>query len=426
MSDIIEKNDVPEPSEASSVPAFGAKTTGAAAVEVPSAMPRRTLGQLLRTDLGFIPVALTLVVVVAYFAITTHGIFLYPVNLSNLVGQIATFGILGLGVIMVLLLGEIDLSIASVAVLCSVVMAVLSERHGAPAWVAILAALLTGAVIGFINGFFVGVLRVPSFIVTLAGSIGYAGLLLNLLAGQSTLIINNSFIIAIAGSAQSFLPDFLGVGLPALAVLLYAAGLVFSYVRRKRAGLRSMTLLRLVIQIALAAALVMGAVAVFQSYQGVPYSTAILFGLIALMWLIMTKTSFGRHVYAVGGNSEAARRAGINVVGIRIAAFTLCSTFAALGGIMLASRGTAVASQIDSTLLLNAIAAAVIGGVSLFGGRGSVWAIVLGALIIGSLVNGLALLNQGTDVSEMVEGVVLLIAVTVDALVRRAQMRTGR
>src|SRR6266446_518933 len=426
MSDIIEKNDAPEPSESSAVPAFGAKSTGAAAVEVPSYMPRRTLGQMLRGDLGFIPVLLTLILVVVYFSIASNGIFLRPQNLSNLVGQIATYGILGLGVTMVLLLGEIDLSIAAVAYLCAVVMAVLSERAGAPAWVAILAALLAGAVIGLINGFFVAVLRVPSFIVTLAGSIGYAGLLLNLLAGQSTLIINNSFIVAIAGSPQSFLPNILGVALPAIAVLLYAAGLIYTYVRRNRAGLRTSSLLWLVAKIAIAAVLVMGAVAVFQSYTGVPYSTAILFGLIALFWLIMTKTSFGRHVYAVGGNSEAARRAGINVVGIRVAAFTLCSTLAALGGVILASHGTAAASNIDSTLLLNAIAAAVIGGVSLFGGRGSVWAIVLGVLIIGSLVNGLALLNQGTDVSEMVEGVVLLIAVTADALVRRAQMRTGR
>ncbi len=426
MSDIIEKNDAPEPSESSAVPAFGAKSTGAAAVEVPSYMPRRTLGQMLRGDLGFIPVLLTLILVVVYFSIASNGIFLRPQNLSNLVGQIATYGILGLGVIMVLLLGEIDLSIAAVAYLCAVVMAVLSERAGAPAWVAILVALLAGAVIGLINGFFVAVLRVPSFIVTLAASIGYAGLLLNLLAGQATLIINNNFIVAIAGSARSFLPDYLGIGLPALAVLLYVAGLIVGYVRRKRAGLRTSSLLELVVRIVITALVVFAAVAVFESYQGVPYSTAILFGLITFFWLIMTKTSFGRHVYAVGGNSESARRAGINVVGIRVAAFTLCSTLAALGGVILASHGTAAASNIDSTLLLNAIAAAVIGGVSLFGGRGSVWAIVLGVLIIGSLVNGLALLNQGTDVSEMVEGVVLLIAVTVDALVRRAQMRTGR
>jgi len=395
-------------------------------VEAPAYMPRRTIGQLLRGELGFLPVLLTLLVIVVYFQIVTGGIFLNPQNISNLVGQIAYVGILGLGVIMVLLLGEIDLSIASVAVLCSVIMAVLSERQGAPAWVAILAALLAGAVIGLINGFFVAVLRVPSFIVTLAGSIGYAGLLLNMLHGQATLIITDSFIVAIAGSAESFLPNALGVGLPAIAVLLYAAGLIVSYVRRRRAGLKTSSLLWLVAKIVIAAALVMGVVAELQGYVGVPYSTAIFFGLIALFWLILTKTPFGRHIYAVGGNSEAARRAGINVVGIRIAAFTLCSTLAALGGIILASRGTAVASAVDSTLLLNAIAAAVIGGVSLFGGRGSAWAIVLGVLIIGSLVNGLALLSQGTDVSEMVEGAVLVIAVTADALVRRAQMRTGR
>src|SRR6266581_6781053 len=196
MSDIIEKNDTPEPSEASQVAAFGGQATEAAAVEVPSYMPRRTLGQLLRGDLGFIPVALTLLVVVIYFTITTKGLFLTPQNLTNLVGQIVTFGILGLGVIMVLLLGEIDLSIAAVSVFCSVIMAVLSERHGVPALVAILAGLLTGAVVGLINGFFVAVVRVPSFIVTLAASIFYSGLLLNMLGNQSTLIISNSLILA--------------------------------------------------------------------------------------------------------------------------------------------------------------------------------------------------------------------------------------
>src|SRR6266480_592476 len=426
MSDIIEKNDTPEPSESSQVAAFDGQATEAAAVEVPSYMPRRTLGQLLRGDLGFVPVLFTLIVVVIYFTIVTNGVFLHPENLSNLVGQIVTFGILGLGVTMVLLLGEIDLSIASVSVFCAVVMAVLSERHAVPALVAILAGLLVGAVVGLINGFFVAIVRVPSFIVTLAASIFYSGLLLNLLAGQSTLIISNSFIVAIAGSSQSFLPDYLGVGLPLIAVLLYAISLIVSYVRRKRAGLRTASLLQVVAKIVITALLVGGAIVVFESYHGVPYNAAILFGLIALFWLIMTKTSFGRHVYAVGGSAEAARRAGINVVGIRIVCFTLCSTLAAVGGIVFASYGTAVASAIDPTLLLNAIAAAVIGGVSLFGGRGTVWAVVLGALIIGSVVNGLALLGQTANVSEMVEGVVLLIAVTVDALVRRAQARTGR
>src|SRR2546422_5469885 len=226
MSDIIEKNDTPEPSESSQVAAFGSPEAQASAVEVPSYIPRRTLGQLLRGDLGFVPVLFTLILVVIYFTIVTGGLFLKPENLSNLVGQIVTFGILGLGVIMVLLLGEIDLSIASVSVFCSVVMAILSERYGMNALVAILAALLTGAIVGLINGFFVAIVRVPSFIVTLAASIFYSGLLLNLLAGQSTLIISNSFIVGIAGSAGSFLPNYLGIGLPLIAVLLYAISLI--------------------------------------------------------------------------------------------------------------------------------------------------------------------------------------------------------
>lgn len=426
MSDMIEENQTPEPSEASRTPAFGGQTSSASAVEVPSYMPRQSLGQLLRGDLGFLPVLTTLILIVLFFTIVSNGIFLKPENLSNLVGQIATIGILGLGEILVLLLGEIDLSIAAVSVLCAVIMGVLAERAGVAGPVAILIALIAGAVIGFINGFFVAVLRVPSFIVTLAGSIGYAGLLLNLLAGQSTLIITSPFIVAIAGTPYSFLPNLYGIGLPTLAMLLYVGWLLLTYFRRKRAGLKTTAMPLLIAQIVAAVVLIEGAVILFQSYQGIPYSTAILFGLIALFWVILTKTSFGRHVYAVGGNAEAARRAGINIVGIRLAVFTLCSLLAAVGGVVAASRGLAVASQIDPTLLLDAIAAAVIGGVSLFGGRGSVWSLVLGALIIGSLVNGLALKSQGTDVSEMIEGGVLLLAVTVDALVRRAQARTGR
>src|SRR6266704_2415533 len=383
MSDIIEKNDTPEPSESSEVAAFGGPEAQASAVEVPSYMPRRTVGQLLCGDLGFVPVLFTLIVVVIYFTIVTNGIFLHPENLSNLVGQIVTFGILGLGVTMVLLLGEIDLSIASVSVFCAVVMAVLSERHAVPALGAILAGLLVGAIVGLINGFFVAIVRVPSFIVTLAASIFYSGLLLNLLAGQSTLIISNSLILNIAGG---FLPTYLGIALPLIAVVLYSFSLIMSYVRRKRAGLRTMSLLQVVVQIVVVALLIGGAIAIFVSYNGVPYEVAILFALIVLFWLIMTRTSFGRHVYAVGGGAEAARRAGINIVGIRVACFTLCSTLAAVGGIVFASYGTAVASAIDPTLLLNAIAAAVICGVSLFGGRGTVWAVVLGALIIGSVV----------------------------------------
>lgn len=403
------------------------QSVSASAVEVPSVMAsKQTLGQQLRGDLGFIPVLLTLIVIALYFEVTTGGLFLSPRNLSFLILQSANIGMLSIGVTLVLLLGEIDLSLASVAVLSAVVMGVLSSRVGLPGWEAIIAGLLVGAIAGAINGFFIAILRIPSFIVTLAASIAYAGLLLRLLNGQATLILNDPLIIGISGSPRSYLPDIYGIVLPILAVLLYAGSLFYEQVRRRRTGLRLMSTRTLATKTIIPIVLVVGAVVLFESYQGVPYSTALLFGILILFWLILTRTTFGRHVYAVGGNAEASRRAGINVTYIRIIVFTLCSTLAAVGGILEASRGNAVASQIDTTLLLNAIAAAVIGGVSLFGGKGSVWNIVLGVLIIGSLVNGLALKSQGSDVQQMVEGVVLIIAVTVDAVIRRAQARTGR
>ncbi len=398
----------------------------AAAVEVPAYMPRQTVGQLLRGDLGFLPVLLTLVVIAIYFQIASNGFFLIPRNLSFLVLQIATIATDALAVTLVLLLGEIDLSVVAVGTLGAVVMGILSARLGYPAWAAITIGIAVGALVGFINGLFIAVLRLPSFIVTLAAFIGYEGLLLFLLNGQATLIIYDPFINGIAGSFNSFLPWYLGIGLPTLAVALYVGGVLLDQVNRRRAGLRTKPFWQLITQIVAVVVIVGGTVVLFENYLGVPYSTAILFFLILLFWLILTKTPFGRHIYAVGGSAEAARRAGINVTAIRITAFTLCSTLAVVGGIIAASRETAVASQIEPTLLLQAIGAAVIGGVSLFGGRGSVWSIILGALIIGSLTNGLTLLNGTQAAAEMLEGAVLLLAVTVDAVVRRAQARSGR
>src|SRR6266700_3033514 len=229
--------------------ASSATAVSAAAVEVPSSMPRQTLGQLLRGDLGFLPVLLTLVVIAIYFEIASGGFFFLPRNLSNLVLQIATIAIDSLGVTLVLLLGEIDLSVASVGTLGAVVMGLLSARLGYPAWESILLGMLVGAVVGFINGFFIAVLRIPSFIVTLAASIGYEGLLLYLLAGQSTLIINDNFIDGIAGSPYSYLPWYLGIGLPLVALVLYVGGALLDQLRRHQAGLRTQPLWQLAVQL---------------------------------------------------------------------------------------------------------------------------------------------------------------------------------
>lgn len=398
----------------------------AAAVEAPSYRQRQTFGQLLRGDLGFLPVLVTLIIIIIFFQIITNGLFFNTGNLTNLFLQNAQIGLVGLGGILVLLLGEIDLSMAAVSTLCGVVMGVLSERVGLPPWLSIPGGLLTGALAGFLNGYFIAVLRIPSFIVTLASSIAYSGLLITLLNGQATLLIQNSFISSIAGSPESYFPDSLGIGLPTAAVLIYVIYRVINYRRRASLGLRNPSLPQFLAYIIIPVVLVEGLVILFESNNGVPYSTGILFGAIILFWVLLTKTSWGRHVYAVGGNKEAARRAGISIVAIQLSVFTLCSALAAVGGIIEASLTFSAQTQVSPFLLLNAIAAAVIGGVSLFGGKGSVWAIVLGMLIIGSLSNGLALKNLGTDALEIIEGLVLLAAVTADALIRRLQMRTGR
>lgn len=398
----------------------------AAAVEAPSYIQRRTIGQLLRGDLGFIPVLVTLILIMLFFQLITHGLFFESGNLTNLFLQTAQIGLVGLGVILVLLLGEIDLSVAAVSTLCGVVMGVLSERVGLPPWLSVPGGILTGTLAGFINGYFVAVMRIPSFIVTLASSISYSGLLITLLAGQATLPINNSFIVSIAGSPKSYFPDILGIGLPTAVVLIYLLYRVYDYRKRASMGLRNPSLPQFLVYIILPVVLVEGAIILFESNRGVPYSTGILFGAIVLFWILLTKTAWGRHVYAVGGNKEAARRAGISVVFIQITVFTLCSTLAAAGGVIEASYTFSASTQVSPFLLLNAIAAPVIGGVSLFGGKGSAWMIVIGVLIIGSLANGLALLNLGTDALEIIEGIVLLVAVTADALIRRLQARTGR
>jgi D-xylose transport system permease protein len=404
-----------QPQETGLVPAAEAPT--------PPSRPTFSLRSLMRGDLGFIPVLLTLALITIYFQLTTSGVFLQARNLSNLTQQIVVISILSVAAVLVLLLGEIDLSLAAVAQACAAIMAVVSVYQNWNPWLAMLAGLGAGALIGLVNGFFVAVLRVPSFIVTLAGSIGYAGFLLLVLGRQTTLIVRDPVIRSLA---PTYLHPALGWGIPIVLVALYGLGVWYERRKRTAAGLPLRPASQAIAQVAIAAAIAIILVFLFQSYQGVPQAVMISLALIVVFWLVLRKTGFGRHLYAVGGNAEAARRAGINVVGMKLSVFVLASTLAALAGIMLTSRTTAVATQISSTLLLNAIAAAVIGGVSLFGGRGSVWAVVLGALVIGSLDNGLDLLNQDQSVKSIVQGAVLLLAVTADALVRRSGLKVTK
>ena len=417
-SDVIETNQSGGQAEQSGAAMPPAPTTPVAPQTFAGAVTK-----YLRGDLGQLPVLVTLVIVAVFFQITSNGFFFKPQNLSNLVLQIATLGTLGLASVLVLLIGEIDLSLGAVAYTCGAVTIVLSSLHGWNTFASLTAGLVAGALIGLVNGFFIAVLRVPSFIVTLAGLLGFQGVVIHLLFPQTSLLFNDVFI---ANLATAYVPTLVGVGLPVIAILLYVGGVLYARWQRQRTALAVPPAWTVWLRIGVIVLATGVTLALFENYYGVPQSSLILIGLIMLFWLIMRFTRFGRHVYAVGGNAEAARRAGINVTGVRIAIFMLASTLAAAGGILLASRTAVASSDVDQTLLLSAIATAVIGGVSLFGGRGSVWAIVLGSLVIGSLANGLALLNQTTDVVYMVEGVVLIVAVTVDALARRRSAATGR
>jgi len=375
-------------------------------------------------ELGPLPVILGLLVIALYFGSQTSWIFLNSRNLSNLVLQISPIGAVAIGIVLVLLLGEIDLSVGSIAGLTSAALGVLIVYHSWPWWLAIIAMLALGAAIGAFQGAWFAFFGVPSFVVTLAGFLAWQGVQLRVLGSNGTVNVFESHIGKIAAS---YLPAVWGWALGAGVAVAYAAANLLRQIRRRRAGLSSQPLVVLLVWTAIIAAISLGAVGYLNSYTGVPTAGVILLGLVFFFAWLTTRTKFGRYVFAVGGNVEAARRAGINVAAIRIWVFTLAGLMAAVGGLIFTSRLTAASTQTGGgTFLLEAIAAAVIGGTSLFGGRGSVWAALLGALVIGSVSNGLDLMSQPPEIKYMVEGAILLVAVTVDAVSRRGREAAGR
>lgn len=374
-------------------------------------------------ELGSLPVIAGLVVIAAVFQLLNQN-FLSPRNLTNLMVQIADIGTIAVGLVLVLLLGEIDLSAGSVSGLGAGVMGVLAVKNHLPASVAILAGILTGTVIGFIQGFWFTRFKIPSFVVTLAGLLAWQGLLILVLGTTGTINLFDPGIDSIAGS---FLGVPQGWAIAVVAMIVFAASMVLSRRRRAAAGLETQPISGLALRAGVASVLVFAAVFVLNSDRGIPLAALILVGFVVGFDLVLRRTRFGRHVFAVGGNAEAARRAGISVTGIRLAVFTISGTMAATGGIIAASRLLAVNQSSGSgDVLLNAIAAAVIGGTSLFGGRGTVWAALTGALVIGSISNGMDLLALSAAIKFMVTGAVLLAAVTVDAVARQGRQSAGR
>lgn len=384
---------------------------------------RELVRRLTQGELGSLPVILGLAVVWLYFQ-SENSNFLSSGNMTNLMLQIAAMGTIAVGVVMVLLLGEIDLSVGSVSGLSAATMAVLNVKEGWAAPQAIGAGLVVGAGIGLVQGIWVTKLRVPSFVVTLAGLLAWQGAQLAVLGSTGTVNLTDPTITDLA---FTFFSDTVGWVLAAL-VIVASTGVTVLHRRRVRAaGLPPRPLAGDAVRLVVVTAGTIVAVAVFNDDRGVPLAMCIFLGFVIVFDVLTRRTVFGRHVFAVGGNAEAARRAGIRVDRVRAVVFVLASTMAAAGGILGASRLLAVNQSSGSgDLLLNSIAAAVIGGTSLFGGRGSAWSALLGALVIGSIANGMDLLGQESDVKFMVTGAVLLVAATIDAVSRRGRQAAGR
>jgi len=304
------------------------------------------------------------------------------------------------------------------------IMAVLNVKHGWNPYLSIAAGIVCGLAIGVLQGALSTGFGIPSFVVTLAGLLTWQGALLYVLGDTGTINITNS---KITGLANTFYSDTVGWIMAFVGIAAYAASTLWAWRQRVRAGLADRQLTGPVIRMVVVAVVVIAWVAIFNSDRGVPLAVLILVGFVAGMEYVATRTRFGRHVFAVGGNAEAGRRAGINVHFIRIVVFGIAGSMAAIGGIMQASRLLAVnQASGGNDLLLLAIAGPVIAGTSLFGGRGSVWSALLGALVIGSISNGMDLLALQSSVKFMVTGGVLLAAVVVDAIARRQRQAAGR
>ena len=400
---------------------------GGVAAPVPDMKVRKPRMDIVRRfvqgDLVELRVVLVLVVIWAVFQMQEPR-FLTATNLTNLVLQITAIGLISVGIVMVLLLGEIDLSVGAVSGLGAAVMAVLSVKHGWSPYLAVAAGVATGTVIGLFQGFIFTRFALASFVVTLAGLLAWQGAHLDVLGQTGTVNLDDP---KLTGLTSTFYGDTVGWLFAALAIGAYVAVKLSGRTRRVRAGLPAAPMSSRVIRIVMVGMAVIAAVAVLNADRGLPLAVLILVGFVLLFQYVTTRTGFGRHIYAVGGNAEAARRAGIKVTRVRITVFMIASTMAAIGGIMAASRLLAVnQSSGGSDLLLLAIAGPVIAGTSLFGGRGEVWNALLGALVIGSISNGMDLLALESSLKFMVTGAVLLAAVIIDAIARRQRQAAGR
>ncbi|HEY9329469.1 MAG TPA: sugar ABC transporter permease [Streptomyces sp.] len=376
-------------------------------------------------ELGSLPVVIAVIIIWTVFG-SLNSTFLSAQNLSDLSQQIVGTGMIAVGIVFVLLLGEIDLSVGSVSGLCAAIFAVLNVLNGMNEWLALLVAVLGGAAVGLIQGFFFAKVGVPAFVVTLAGNLAWNGLMLQVLGSSGTVNIPADSIVAEIYStiyhspAAAYAAAAVGVGLFLMASLLDAA-------RRRAARVPSRPVAEIVLRTVVIAAIAFVTAYILNQYQGLPLALLIFLIVLVVLDFVLRRTTYGRKVFAVGGNSEGARRAGISVPFVRMTVFSIAGAMAAVGGLFLAGQiQSASQTSGGGNLLMNVIAAAVIGGTSLFGGRGSVWSALLGALVIGSIQSGMNIMGVSNAVQFMITGSVLLAAVVVDSLSRRTQKAAGR
>ncbi|WIM97194.1 ABC transporter permease [Actinoplanes oblitus] len=390
-------------------------------------------GRVRGGDLGALPAVLGLVVLVLIFGTARTDTFFSAGNFANLFNQAAGIIMIAMGLIFVLLLGEIDLSAGFTSGVCGAVMAILLTKHGVSQPLSLLAALATGMVVGLLLGFLVAKVGIPSFVVTLAAFLAFQGVLLNLLDEGKNISIPDGFIKSLN---KDSLPVSWSWILAIGSVAVFALIQFMRFRGRAKRGLVTEPVGIIALRIAGLAALLLITTAILTqerainpaiaSLKGVPIAAPVIGFFLVLWTFVLGRTTYGRHVYAVGGNAEAARRAGIPVDLIRISVFVIGSFMAAVGGVMAVSRAGSVDPNTGgSTTLLFAVGAAVIGGTSLFGGKGKVIHAVIGGAVIAVIDNGMFLMDVSSGSRYMATGVILLIAAGVDALARRRAAATG-
>ncbi|MFC5804767.1 sugar ABC transporter permease [Streptomyces formicae] len=376
-------------------------------------------------DLGSMPVVVGLILICAIFQ-SLNSNFLSAQNISNIAVTMVATGMMAVGIIFVLLLGEIDLSVGSVSGVSGAVVAVLTVTHGMNEWLAILVAIVSGAAIGAVHGFFFARIGAPAFAVTLAGLLFWLGFMLQLLGDQGTINIDGEGVVGQL-TTYYFSDVAAAYGLAAVAVAVYFFSAFVDSRRREAAGIPSRPVADIVFRTVLLAVVAFASAFMFNQYKGLPLALVLFLAVLVITDFVLRRTAYGRKIFALGGSVEASRRAGINVTAVRISVFAIAGTFAAVGGLFWASK-IAAANQSAGAgdLLMNVIAAAVIGGTSLFGGRGRTWNALLGVMVIVSIQYGLALEGIATPIQYMITGGVLLATVVIDSVTRKTQKTAGR